>query len=253
MRAIRLFLLTVSFATSVFAEATGDDLRVAQKLAADGRYEEALQKHIWFHEESKTSGGMAGVRLSYALDDWVSLAQKYPKALIALREIRDQDEKVLLSGSGGFEQFADFAAINAHINEAAKSYDLFKILDVRYPEAAAQCYHVAKDLLVAKGEYRLCRKYQKDPISAFELLRYNRETLLGIVRQKPGEHSDMMLRYSDESFLRGTRQLIEILVGLNQDAEAEEIQKRALAYFDNEQIRLAISDAKRNIESKRAK
>ncbi|HKB15254.1 MAG TPA: hypothetical protein VKF62_04275, partial [Planctomycetota bacterium] len=53
----------------------------AEALREQGKYEEALQKHIWIHEHSlEQDAAFVGVRLSYALSDWIELGAKYPKA-----------------------------------------------------------------------------------------------------------------------------------------------------------------------------
>ena len=42
-----------------------------------GRYAESLQKHEWYFEHSRNEMGMGGVRLSFALGDWLELASDY--------------------------------------------------------------------------------------------------------------------------------------------------------------------------------
>jgi hypothetical protein len=57
-----------------------------------------------------------------------------------------------------------------------------------------------------------------------------------------------MRQYTDDSFIKKTCQLIEILMGLGKKPEAEEIQKRALRYFDHDKIRDAIKDAEQKMK-----
>ena len=46
----------------------------AQQDRKEGRYEVALQKHIWYHENALQLGkGQGGVRLSFVLSDWLEL------------------------------------------------------------------------------------------------------------------------------------------------------------------------------------
>ena len=145
-------LLMMFLSVCVFAEAGLKDLREARKLAKEGKYEEALKKHIWFHEESKKSPGMGGVRLSFAIVDWVKLSKKYPPAKKALIAIRNKDEKTLLNGTGGFSNFHDLYSINKYLKEEDKTYKLFIILDSKYPKIAKRCYNVIEDALVEKQE-----------------------------------------------------------------------------------------------------
>lgn len=62
----------------------------AHEAARDGRYEEALREHIWFHDHALAKQpSLYGVRLSYALADWVDFGKVYPPALAALQAVRD--------------------------------------------------------------------------------------------------------------------------------------------------------------------
>jgi hypothetical protein len=64
-------------------------LNEAQEDAAAGRYEDALAKHVWFHENALTyAPAMYGVRLSFALSYWAALGAMYPPALQKLRHQR---------------------------------------------------------------------------------------------------------------------------------------------------------------------
>ena len=62
----------------------------AQQDRRAGRYEIALKKHIWYHENALKLGiGQGGVRLSFALSNWPALGEVYPPALGKMRQIRD--------------------------------------------------------------------------------------------------------------------------------------------------------------------
>src|SRR5262245_62591983 len=98
------------------APAAGDPdpqqvLEEARDLAAQGRYEEALQKHLWFHENAlKYDPDLSAVRLSFALGYWVELGEEYPKAREALVAIRDRGDQALRAGDRSFELFHEVAA-----------------------------------------------------------------------------------------------------------------------------------------------
>lgn len=242
-----VMVLFVFLSGFVFAEVGPADLKEARKLAAEGKYEEALQKHIWFHEESKNSPGMGGVRLSSALSAWIRLSEKYPPAKTALVNIRDNNEKALLDGTGGFSNFHDLYAINRYLNEQDKTYNTFITLHNKYPEIAKRCFHVAKDLLVEKKEYRVCGKYVTDPIKEYERFKKFRELDLKMMQENSKHNTPRMRQHTDNTFIKNTCQLIEILIGLKRNSEAEEIQKRALQYFNHDKIRNAVIDAEQKI------
>ena len=100
-----ILILTIAFANSSFSDVSNKDLIDIRKLIEEGQYQQALEKHIWFHEESRTSRGMGGVRLSYAVPQWVYLGEKYFPAMEALVNTRDKEKSILLSGKGSFENF----------------------------------------------------------------------------------------------------------------------------------------------------
>src|SRR4051812_22582627 len=61
-------------------------LEDAEKFAREGKYQQALERHIWYHENAlKYDQAQFGVRLSFALSDWAELGKVYPPAKVALR------------------------------------------------------------------------------------------------------------------------------------------------------------------------
>jgi hypothetical protein len=242
MRRNKLVFLAIFITCfSAFAEVGNKDLDDIRQLTKTGLYQQALDKHIWFHEASKTSSSMAGVRLSYAIDAWIKLGEKYPPALDALINVRDTNKELLLSGNGDFQYFHDFSSINRELGEEDQTYELFLILDKKYPKQADTYYHVVENLLIEKKEYKLCGKYIGDPIYKYENIRHHRETLLSFEKREPNMNKPRYLKYANKSFIDGVIKLIEVLVAIDKKDEAIEIQKRALSYYDNKKIRNAIN------------
>ena len=141
----------------------------ARRFADEGRYDEALEKHIWFHEHALDhDSSFYGVRLSFALSDWVELGQLYPKALAKLREIRDMKTALLELGDEDEELFHDVSAINRELGDHEETVTIFKILDVKREGFAASVHKDAFAALVIAKEFRLARKYLHDPVAMFE-------------------------------------------------------------------------------------
>lgn len=214
------------------------DLQAIRQLINTGQYEEALQKHLWFHKESKSSPSMGAVRLSVALDQWADLSGKYPKALEAFKRLRDQHEQTLLAGAGGFPEFHEYASFNRTLKEDDKTYELFKRLHAAYPQTAAQCFHAAMNLIVARKDYELCGAYIKDALKLYEDSQKARDLNLNLAKSRPE-----FAYYADQAFDTKTSQLIEIMVNLNQHEVAKEIQKRAVSYFPDTVVRSLRLDA----------
>ena len=241
MKGINLLLsLLLIFSTISYASVGNEDLNDICQLTKAGKFQQALEKHLWFHEESKKSPGMGGVRLSYAIDAWIDLGEKYPPALEALIEIRDNDKEALLSGRGNFENFHDLSAINQGLGQDEETLNLFLILDKKYSDQTESYYIVAEDLLIKNKQYEICAKYIGDPIMKYERIRHNRELQMSFVKTNPKLNDPNFLEYADKSYVDDVVKLIEVLIAIDKREDAIEIQKRSLSYFPNDKIRNAI-------------
>ncbi len=232
----------------------------ANDAMSQGRYEEALQRHIWYHNHAlEYDQGQGGVRLSFWLADWMELGRRYPKAWQALIEVRDEKTRKLAEGGGYSQLFSDVVSINGYLQDDDGSYVLFKILQKRDPALAKQCYFYVESLLVKKGEYELCFNYMGDPQRRFESNRsawemekkmYQRRASLPVPTNMPAgiaPRMDMM-READKRFVRNLNQLIEILVGAGHKAEAEKIRDQAVALVDDPALKSAVEDAEKKIK-----
>ncbi len=205
-----------------------------------GKYKEALEKHIWFHEASREMSGMGGVRLSFALGLWRKLAEQYPLALEALIDLRDSNREKLLAGKGHFDIFHDFFAINQVLEEDNDTASVFIKIHKNYPEQAAQAYHVTEPLLVEMKEFEICDKYIPDPDEKLAEIQYLHRANMRLMRTNPNFNNDEHKEYSEESYANSVCRLIEILRGVDKQDIAEETQSKALEYLDNKKIRDAI-------------
>ncbi|MBT3056163.1 MAG: hypothetical protein KME69_14945 [Candidatus Thiodiazotropha sp. (ex Codakia orbicularis)] len=235
-----VFIILIIINGLVMADVGNEDLNQICKLTEKGQYKQALEKHLWFHEESKKSPGMAGVRLSYAISAWINLGNKYPPAIEALKEVRDRNKKVLLSGKGSFQNFHDLSSINHGLNDEKDTLELFLIIDINYPEQAKLYYIVAEDLLITHKKYDVCAKYIGDPIIKYEQLHHMRELNLSIAKSDSEMNDPEFLEYADSSFVKGVLNLIEVLVAIDKREQAIEVQSRALSYFSHADIKQAI-------------
>ncbi|MCA9140941.1 MAG: hypothetical protein KDB00_29420 [Planctomycetales bacterium] len=99
----------------------------AQADTQAGRYKIALAKHVWFHENSLSiEPSLYGVRLSFALSDWIELAKQYPPALSKLKEIRDKAKENVVAQKKVRESFHEMESINDHLGEHSKTREFFE-------------------------------------------------------------------------------------------------------------------------------
>jgi hypothetical protein len=210
----------------------------ARILARQGKYEEALQKHLWFHENAlKQQPSLSAVRLSFALSYWAKLGEKYPKAKDALVSIREEGVKQITEGKGSFDLFQEVSGINRSLDEETKTVELFKVMHEKHPKLAAQCYHAAERYLLAEREYKLCLHYISDPVKRFDRIKLLRETKLSFA------DNERFKGFAEESFQDDTCRLIEILVGAGRPDDAQKVSELAFAVKDTKELRAAIKKA----------
>jgi len=110
----------------------------AQELAKAGQYEEALKEFLWcFDEGMPLVTGYGGVRGSYLLSMIAKLGEKYPPALTALRERRDQAEQRLLASANDSDATSDFSSINRYLEEHGRNLQLYDQLPANDPRKTA--------------------------------------------------------------------------------------------------------------------
>ena len=222
-------------------------LNEAQDDAIAGRYEDALAKHVWFHENALTyAPAMYGVRLSFALSYWANLGAKYPPALEKLRAIRDKAGDDVRAGSddaslttdcakpGVRERFHDFAAINETLGDNSKTSVLFIWLDSNRPRLAAAVYDVAEPALIETKDFKLCGKYL-DPEKSFQRALRLREESMKATASFGGDRDELerLNMINDEMFARSTATVVALLVINGRRAEAEQIITKAKRVRDD--------------------
>ncbi len=144
-------------------------LKEAEADAAAGRYQDALEKQLWFHQHAlEFQPSLAGVRLSFALGDWYKLGKAYPAAMVKLRGIRDDAERRVLGQTGDVrDAFQDLEAINHKLGDDDRTVKVFVQLDRDSTQKATDVYDIAQQALIKAKNYSLCGKYL-EPTDAFE-------------------------------------------------------------------------------------
>lgn len=208
--------------SGLLAESMHAYLQETNRLTRSGQYEEALERHVWFHAHAlEQEPSMVGVRLSFALSHWMELGKKYPPALDKLKAIRNEGEALLKDGGGSFETFHDVSAINRVLGEDAATLALFKELEVLQAELAASLWIVTKDIAFQFKEYDLINRHLPDVERAY------RTAYAGYLRDfstfQNGNHIDWVR----SRFRKEVAQLAELARYNGDDAIALKIQDRA--------------------------
>jgi tetratricopeptide (TPR) repeat protein len=216
-------------------------LREAEADTRAGRYEEALAKHLWYHEHAEEfDPGQSGVRVSFALGDWRRLADQYPPAMKALVAAREVARKQVLATGDAYEPFSDFAALSRELGKEQEIVDLFRELDEKRPDdVAAKAFKTATPALVRAKEYELLGKYV-EPQRDFDMA----VRLLGLNNKFASKHPDPMIaRHSERTFSRDVCTLVATLVVNNRADEAELVAEEAREHSDDKWFRLALDKA----------
>ena len=241
------WLLTWAMGATLPREMTDNPqeaLREARELLREGKYEDALQKHVWFHEHAlEIRPELAGYRLSHALNDWAKLGDVYPRALEVMVSIRDHGVQQIVDGEGSFELFNDVAAINRTLGAIDETYELFLIVHERHPVLAPRCFFIARELLVEHQEYELCDAYIEDYQHEVAQLRLRWEMTLESARRDPEHEKVLLVVLANLRFARGVASLVEVLSGVDRHEDAAAIQEAALQVLDDDEIRRALATA----------
>jgi hypothetical protein len=218
-------------------------LREAVSLMRQGRYAEALEKHLWFHDHAlEYLPALGGVRLSFALDFWAELGTLYPEAMEALIAIRGRKVEALTDHKGSFESFHDVVAINRCLQEQTETVALFMMLHRHDPGLARRCYPIAEEYLVEQQEFEVCIAYLPDPIAKFEEIQALRRIQLEISDENPAFATSEFRDYTEMRFAEALRRLIVILVGVGQSRDAQRVRDLAVAVSTSAAVRKALDD-----------
>lgn len=216
-------------------------LNEAQSDAMSGRYEDALAKHVWFHENAlKIRPSLYGVRLSFALGYWQQLGIVYPAAKDKLIEIRDEAVKRVSQGDDARAYFHDFESINDVLGDDDRTVRLFISLEKDQPKLAAEVFDIAQPALVRAGEFKVCGKYI-DPERDFHL--FVREHRVGMQLAEDSQIGEAHIGFAQQKFANEVSTLVALLVVCDRKAEAAEIAARAKEIRKDDGFAAELDDA----------
>ncbi|HEX3856113.1 MAG TPA: hypothetical protein VHY30_02320 [Verrucomicrobiae bacterium] len=199
----------------------------AEADARAGNYSDALAKQVWFFQNAlKYDSAETGVRLSFALGDWVNLGQNYPPALDKLKAIRDDAEQNVRQGKDALNNCVDFIAINDALKDYDKTLELFIWLDANNSVLAKTVFghsqHYLLPALIKSKQYQLCGKYIDANASMDKILQIYRYTM-----KHATESDDTSLKNFENQYLvNRTTTLIAVLTITGRKTDAQQIVDR---------------------------
>ena len=216
-------------------------LERARNARLAGKYEDALCDHLWFHEHAlEEDPTLAGVRLSFALRDWIYLAEQFPLARRALQAIRDRDTQRILNGGATLPRFHDISAINSALGEERATHDLFTQLDAQLPELAKDCAELALPALVAVEDFQLARRYLPDPVARITALARRVNDFAEDLAKRGNTSSAPQLLAFVLNYTKEVRLVVEVLRRLGEDEEVAKASSAALEALESEALRDAV-------------
>ncbi len=231
-----LVILFVLMATYSWAEDMHKYLNDTEEMVQQGKYQEALDRFIWFHEHSlEHEPSMYGVRLSFALISWKSLFDVYPPARKAMEDIRDRKAQILESGKGDANLFNDVESLNDTLGEEKKTVTLFEMLDKEQTPLAKKCWHMAKEVIISEKRFDIVGKYIGNPVREFNQIKEMYEQNLKLY-DDPRIGSEHFKAFNENHLVEQTIQLIEVAIALGDKKAAGEIQQKALAIVEDHRL-----------------
>jgi hypothetical protein len=221
---------------SAILNEAGDDARAR-------RFEDALAKHVWFHEHAlEHDDGQFGVRLSFALSDWHELGQVYPPAMERLKKTRDDATKRALedAGKAAWNAFIDMRSINRVLGKDRKTVEVFEQLVEKKPEVATAVYGLAEPALIKAEKYELCGKYLEPTQTADRMVELYLLKLKSANDKSSPLPKSMLLQNAENSFTQESATLIALLALNKRGAEAEKIAERVRKESQNSDREKAI-------------
>ncbi|HKO88583.1 MAG TPA: hypothetical protein VJU83_08705, partial [Burkholderiales bacterium] len=215
-------------------------LQAAREATQQGRYDEALQEFIWFHEHAlEHQPWLYGLRLSFALGYWIELANLYPPAREALEAMRDRKTTALLRGEGKRPLFHDVVAINRVLARPDLTHALIVRLEADYPDLAHECVALALPAIVATGDYALAYRHIPDPTAA---LKKEGAQLNESIAALEAEAPTLAPRFAAyvQIYCENVRMLSAVLHGVGQAEAARVLGESAIELVDSPSAREAV-------------
>lgn len=231
-----LFLLLITI--SSIAQDMQKYLSETEEMVRQKKYQEANERFIWFQNHSlEYESAMAGVRLSFALSYWKTLADIYPQALISMKEMRDKKTNILIDSVASSERlFADVSALNRELSEQQKTIELFEKIDIQDHDKAKKCWHYAKDDLFKFKRYDIIRNFIGNPMYEFQSIKNQRKMLLQAPKSSE-EADNSMSRYADNNFVEKCLELIKFSIAVDDIESANNIKKEASKIVKDNRLR----------------
>ena len=134
-------------------------LNEARNAYKEENYSIALSKYQWFYKNSiEINKSFYGVRLSYCLNEWAELGEKYQpakEALVKLKETTLSSFNETLSQ----EAFHEYSCICEYLGCSNESYEEFIPVHKENKNLATKLFTYVYEYCASNNQWELCKKY----------------------------------------------------------------------------------------------
>ncbi len=209
-------------------------LNDAEQFARDGKYAQALERHIWYHKNAlKYDQAQTGVRLSFALADWVQLGAQYPPALHELRVIRNETQATWRKNPTDTSAFDDVVSIDFALNDMKSAKLLF--YESRKNDLG-DYFQIDLRQILASGDMKWAKDVVGDPMVRLKALKSKHE--MG-ARALVG-HKEMAKE--NDRFIAGRiSELVSAVTQVDGAKTGRKVQEKAMKLFTSPEMKKALS------------
>jgi hypothetical protein len=220
-------------------------LEETRQLLRQGRNEEALERLLWFYDNSLAlQPSIAGVRNSAALYHWVTLGSVYPPARAALVAVRDGKAAQLQENPSDTRAFNDLVALNRALEEPQRTLAVFEQITQTMPDAARAHWGrnvELRQLVIDSRRLDLIRAQGSNLLQEFERsLETTERAIAGLTEAGRADLAATMRETRNRTLVPESLALIEMALALDDIATARTIQQRALAIVNDPRLRSAV-------------
>ena len=207
----------------------------AKELAKSGNHTEALTEFLWCYDEGmRRVTAFGGVRQSFLLSDIVKLGQSYPPALTALRERRDEAQRLLATEPDDHDAASTFSSVNTALKESAHTLHYYDELALNNPARKTLAPLIYDELAGAQRYQEAVQaKPFKQMLSLFEDVAEPPPLSIRPISEK----TLASMRSGTVKFGAG---FVEVLAGAGQLTDARDLIDVILAYDSSPETRATL-------------
>jgi len=207
----------------------------AEQFRSDGKYEQALKEHIWYHKNAlRYDPAQYGVRLSFALSDWAELGQVYPPALHALRSIRNETLTTYTKNPSESLMFGEVMSIDLALNDWQSVKSLF--YQGRKNGVSDDILMLHLDQILQTGDLKWASDIVGDPAKKLDEIKRERDVSLSALSSRKDLANGV-----DGMFASQIATLLKTTAKIHGLPAARKLQKQALKFLDTSEIRNALN------------